>query len=145
MMNVCAVETYVDVIADTSAVLGWVVVAEHGQFISLAHRNLQEVQRSGSDPGGAFAARSITHYLLDVGHEVVGNATGVLADAAAGVGAHRVEVSEGHHVPGIGKRRVRPVLGDFEVLRVISGSLWREAWILAGVRNGYAMGNGCIP
>jgi hypothetical protein len=122
MRNVCAGETYVNVIADTSAVLGWVVVAEHGQFISLANRNLQEVQRSGSDSARAFAVRSTTHYLLDVGHEVVRNATGVLADAAAGVGAHGVEVAEGHHVPGIGKRRVRAILGNFEVLRVINGS-----------------------
>jgi hypothetical protein len=53
MRNVCAGETYVNVIADTSAVLGWVIVAEHSQFISLANRNLQEVQRSGSDPAGA--------------------------------------------------------------------------------------------
>ena len=55
-------------------------------------------------------------YLLDVGHEVVGDAVGVLADAAAGVRAHGVEVAQRHHVPGLGAVGLFQVLGHLEVL-----------------------------
>lgn len=40
-------------------------------------------------------------YLVDEGHEVVGDAVRVLSDAAAGVRAHGVEVAQDHHVPGL--------------------------------------------
>ena len=46
----------------------------------------------------------LTTYLLDEGHEVVGDALGVLSDLPTLVRAHRVEVSQQHDVP----RAVRP-------------------------------------
>lgn len=40
-------------------------------------------------------------YLGDIGHEVVGNALGVLADAAGGMGACGIEVPKQHCIPGL--------------------------------------------
>ena len=70
----------VDVVADAGAVGGVVVVAEDAQL-------------------GAFA----DGHLGDVGHQVVGDAVGVLPYPAAGVRADGVEVSQEDDVPfGVG-------------------------------------------
>ena len=81
----------VDVVAHPGAVDRRVVVPEH--------------PHEGVAPGG---------HLHDVGHQVVGDALGVLADAAAGVGADRVEVPQGQEPPArvAGRRVDEHVLDD---------------------------------
>ena len=74
-MAVCEVE-HVDVIALAGAVRGGIVVAVDAEL------------RAAADGD-----------LLDERHEVVGDALGVLADAAAGMRADRVEVAEEDHLP----------------------------------------------
>ena len=66
-----------DVVADAGAVGGGVVIAEDMDLFQLAHS-----------------------HLGDVGHEVVGDAVGVLADEAGLVGADGVEVAQQSHVQG---------------------------------------------
>ena len=66
----------VDVVADAGAVGGGIVVPEHGEMWSLAHR-----------------------HLLDVRHQVVRDPLRVLADLARLVRAHRVEVPQQDDVP----------------------------------------------
>ena len=44
---------------------------------------------------------SLLLYLGDIGHEVIGDALGILADAARGVGAYGVEISQQHCIPGL--------------------------------------------
>ncbi len=51
-------------------------------------------------------------YLTDERHEVVGNAVGILSNATTLMGAHRIEVAQGHHVEG----RHRSIFGSGEVL-----------------------------
>ena len=53
-------------------------------------------------------------YLLDEGHEVVGDAAGVLPDPARGVRPHWVEVAQQHHTP----RAVRHLLVPQDILHV---------------------------
>ena len=67
---------HMDIVPDPGAVPGGVVVAEDPQLREAADGRLG-----------------------DVGHEVVGDAVGGLADEAAGVGAHGVEVPQQHHGP----------------------------------------------
>ncbi len=62
---------HVDVVAHTGAVRGGVVVAEDLNLFQLAHG-----------------------HLGDVGHQVVGDAVGVLADEAGLMGADGVEVTQ---------------------------------------------------
>ena len=106
---------HMDVVPDAGAVVGGVVVAEYAQLLELAHGNLG-----------------------DIGHQVVGNAVGILADGAALVGADGVEVAKEHHIPlgvgllnvgehllehglglavGVGDGALRAVLGDGHGLR----------------------------
>ena len=66
---------HVDVVAHARAVRGVVVVAEHLEFLADARRR-----------------------LADVGHEVVRDAVGVLADEPGFVCAHRVEVAQDGYV-----------------------------------------------
>ena len=66
----------VDVVAHAGAVRGGVVVAEHPQPRQLPDRDLR-----------------------DEGQQVVRDAVRVLADPAAGVRAHRVEVAQDRDVP----------------------------------------------
>lgn len=40
-------------------------------------------------------------YLGDIGHEVVGDALGIFTNAARGVGACGVEISQQHCIPGL--------------------------------------------
>lgn len=65
-----------DVIAHTGAVRSGVVHAEDCEILAAADGDLG-----------------------DVGHEVVGNARGVLAYATGGVGAARIEVTQDEDVP----------------------------------------------
>ncbi len=67
---------HVDVIPDAGAVVGGVVVAIDAELFPAAD-------------GG----------LGDVGHQVIGNAPGILADQAALVGADGVEIPQQHHAP----------------------------------------------
>ena len=71
-----------DVVADTGAIGGGVIVAEHLQLRQFSHRDLG-----------------------DEGHQIVRDAVRVLADPSAGVRADRVEVAQQGDVPA----RVRPV------------------------------------
>ena len=66
-----------DVIAHAGAVGGGIVVAEDVHLFQLAHG-----------------------HLGDVGHQVVGDAVGVLADQAGLVGTDGVEVAQQGHVQG---------------------------------------------
>ena len=66
---------HVDIIPHAGAVGSGIVVAEDVDLLPLAH-----------------------HGLGDVGHQVVGDAVGVLTDFAALVGAHGVEVPQQHRV-----------------------------------------------
>ena len=70
---------HVQVVADAGAIGCWVVLPEDPQLVPA----------------------SCSH-LGDEGKQVVGNAEGVLPDAAAGVGAHRVEVAQAGHPPATG-------------------------------------------
>ena len=71
---------HMDVVAHAGAVRGGVVVAEHMHLFQLADR-----------------------HLGDVGHQVVGDAVGVLADEAGLVGTDGVEVAQqGHVQAGVG-------------------------------------------
>ena len=70
---------HMDVIAHAGAVRGGVVVAEHVQLFQRAHG-----------------------HLGDVGHQVVGDAVGVLADEAALVGADGVEIAQQGHIQSWG-------------------------------------------
>src|SRR5437868_33912 len=67
---------HVDVVPDACAVPGRIVTAEHSNM--------------GVPPD---------RYLHDVGHEVVGDSGGILADAAARVGADRVEIAQQNDPP----------------------------------------------
>ena len=74
---------HVDVVPDSGAVRGVVVVAEYGQVGSTTHGHLRHV-----------------------GHEIVRGSVGVLADHSARVGADGVEVPEHRDAPVVG------LLGD---------------------------------
>ena len=70
----------VDIVAHAGAVEGGVVVTEHGKL-------------------GQFACC----HLANVGQQIVRNAVGLLADAAAGVRANGVEIAQQNHAPfGVG-------------------------------------------
>ena len=69
---------HMDVVADAGAVMGGVVVAEHPQAVPASGRHLRDERE-----------------------QVVGDAEGVLADAAAGVGADGIEVAQAGHPPGV--------------------------------------------
>ena len=105
-----------DVIAHAGAVGGGVVVAKDLNGLELAHGNLR-----------------------DIGHQVVGDALGVLADQARRMGADGVEVAEQHNVPlgvggvnvhkdllnhplgpaiGVGRGLLGVFLGDGRVIRI---------------------------
>ena len=107
---------HVDVVAHAGAVGGGVVVAKDLNGLELAHGNLG-----------------------DIGHQVVGDALGVLADQARRMSANGVEVTEQHDVPlgvggvdvhkdlldhplgptiGVGRGLLRILLGDGRVVRV---------------------------
>ena len=62
---------HMDIVPHAGAVVGVVIVAEHVQILPPAHR-----------------------HLGDEGHQVVGDAPGILADQAAGMGADGVEVAQ---------------------------------------------------
>ena len=66
----------VDVVADTGAIRGVVVIPKYAEVGALAMGNLS-----------------------DIGHEVVGDAVGALANKTAGVGPYRVEVAQADEVP----------------------------------------------
>ena len=60
--------------------------------------------------------------LLNVGHEVVRDALGVLADAAGRVRAHGVEVPQEHHLPiGLGVLKVGEDVLDEELGAAVGG------------------------
>ena len=107
---------HVDVVAHAGAVGGGVVVAKDLNGLELAHGDLG-----------------------DIGHQVVGDALGVLADQARRMSADGVEVTEQHDVPlgvggvdvhkdlldhplgptiGVGRGLLRILLGDGRVVRV---------------------------
>ena len=65
---------HMDVVAHARAVVRGIVAAEHAQLLELA-----------------------AGHLRDVGHQVVGNAHGVLADEAAFVRADGIEVAKQRH------------------------------------------------
>ena len=67
---------HMDVVPDTGAVRGVVVVAEYGQLFPAAHC-----------------------HLGDKGHQVVGDASGILADASALMGADGVEIPQQADAP----------------------------------------------
>ena len=99
-----------DVVAHAGTVGRRIVIAEDSEFLALAHS-----------------------HLGDIGHQVVGDAVGVLTDASAGVRSHGVKVAQQDDVPfrvgfldvhqhllehrlcpavGIGTLTFRTVLGD---------------------------------
>ena len=67
---------HMDIVPHAGAVWGGIIVSEYGEVVPAAHG-----------------------HLGDEGHQVVGDALGVLADSAALMGAHRVEVAQQHHAP----------------------------------------------
>lgn len=76
---------YMDIVAHTCAVDRGVVIAEYAEFIALADGNLG-----------------------DKGHQIVGDIVGIFTDAAALVGADRVEITQAGDVPaGIGRGQIR--------------------------------------
>ena len=68
---------HVDIVPDAGAVVGGIVAAEHMELLQLAHG-----------------------HLGDVGHQVVGDAVGVLTDQTGFMGADGVEVAQQGHVHG---------------------------------------------
>ncbi len=64
------------------------------------------VAHAGTVSGGIIAAENrellpqAAGSLGDIGHQVVGDTAGMLADPAAGVGARRVEVAQDGNIPG---------------------------------------------
>ena len=105
-----------DVVAHAGAVGGGVIVAKDLNGLELAHGNLG-----------------------DIGHQVVGDALGILADQARRMGADGIEITEQHDVPlgvggvdvhkdlldhplgptiGVGRGLLRILLGDGRVVRV---------------------------
>mmetsp|Transcript_9861 Transcript_9861/g.21966 ORF Transcript_9861/g.21966 Transcript_9861/m.21966 type:complete len:281 (-) Transcript_9861:409-1251(-) len=85
---------HVDIVAHACAVLRGIVFAKNGQLFPAPDDD-----------------------LVHVGHEVIGDAVGVLADAAGGVRAHWVEVAQNYHAPGVVGYGMGQVLGRFEVLQ----------------------------
>ena len=86
-----------DVVAYAGAVRGGIVVAEHMHLFQRAHG-----------------------HLGDVGHEVIGDAVGVLADQAALVGADGVEVAQQRHVHlGVGLAAV----GEHHLVHQLAGAV----------------------
>ena len=83
---------HVQIVPNAGAVMGGVVVAEDPQLLA---------------PSGS--------HLSDEGKQIVRNAEGVLPDATAGVGAHRVEVAQTGHPPisGAAKRCQHLLHGEF--------------------------------
>jgi len=67
---------HVDVIAHAGAIVGVIIVAKDAELLQLARG-----------------------HLGDVGHQIIGNAGGILANAAGLVGADGVEVAQQHHTP----------------------------------------------
>ena len=120
-----------DVVPDARAVLGRIVVAEHVELFELADRDLR-----------------------DVGHKVVGDAVGILADESALVRADGVEVAQNRDVHRLVRlvdvaqdvldhqlgravrvgRRQREILFDGHALGLtVDGRRRREDEILAAV------------
>lgn len=89
----------------TCPILCGIVITKDIQ--SLSSPNCHLGQRSGQLPQGPCTSgtprypRSIPRYLGDIGHEVVGDALGILADAARSMGTRGVEVPKQHRVPGL--------------------------------------------
>ena len=128
----CGEVAYVDVVADSGAVRGVVVIAEYTEFLAEA------------DCG-----------LRDVGHEIVRNSVRVFADTSARVRANRVEVAEQNHVPfwvsflhvhehffehglclsiGVGAMTFRAFFGNRDLSRVaVNGGRRTENDVLAAV------------
>ena len=65
-----------DVVADTRAIRGWIVIAEYAQLSTFAHSN-----------------------LCDVRHQVVRDAVGVLPYPTTGMGTDGIEIAQQHDVP----------------------------------------------
>ena len=92
-MALCQVND-VDVVANSSSVMGGIVVSEDAEGLKLADG-----------------------HLGDIGNQVVGNTLGILTDESALMGSDRVEVSEKHYVPlgisgmKIGKDLLQHALG----------------------------------
>ena len=79
---------HVDVIANASSIVSWVVVTKNLQSFAAPCRHLRHERE-----------------------QVVGNAQGVLADSAAWVGANGVEVTQAGHAPGaIAAKRLKHLL-----------------------------------
>ena len=86
---------HVDVVAHTGAVGCGVVVAKDLNGLELAHGNLR-----------------------DIGHQVVGDALGILADQARRMGADGIEITEQHNVPlGVGGVNVHKDLLDHHLVQ----------------------------
>ena len=67
---------HMDIIPDTGAVRCVIIVAKYPETGQLAHC-----------------------HLGDIGHQIVGNAVGILSDEPAGMRPDGVEVPESHHAP----------------------------------------------
>ena len=67
---------HMDIIPDTGAIGGIVIVAENAEFLPAAHS-----------------------HLGDKGHQIIGNTPGIFTDAAAFMGADGIEIPQKAHAP----------------------------------------------
>ena len=67
---------HMDIVSHTGSVRSIIIVAEHSQFLQLAHS-----------------------HLGDIGHQIIGDTVGVLSDGTALVSADGVEITQKYNVP----------------------------------------------
>ena len=67
---------HMDIVSHTGSVRSIIIVAEHPQFLQLAHS-----------------------HLGDIGHQIIGDTVGVLSDGTALVSADGVEITQKYNVP----------------------------------------------
>ena len=97
-----------DVVADAAAIGGGPIAAEYLQAVATPHR-----------------------HLAHKGEQVVGYAPGVLADAATGVGSHRIEVAQPGDAPArfAGRQIVQQLLHrSFAVAVGVDRLDWGAFW-----------------
>ena len=87
---------------EESAVLLQLVQGRHMALGQVHHMDV--VPHAGAVMGGPVAAEDVEAFQLsrrhlgDIGHQIIGNAVGVLADFPGGMGADGVEVTQERHV-----------------------------------------------
>ena len=96
---------HMDIVPDAGAVVGVIVIAEYAQSFPSAHG-----------------------HLGDIGHQIVGNALGILTDEAAVMGADGIKVPQQHHGPrlirkgNVPKDLLTHILGPAVGIRAIAGT-----------------------